>query len=608
LRDVVSAATGLGNRPGLIAYDHRTLTTSDGRRVQDFTLRLRLVAADAEAEAARAQIERDVKAAHDALLNRGFLLGADQVHFELRFAGAGEAAHDTVLLTSERTDKATQNRWSVHNLLRTMLHEILHYYGLHDENAAKGAEKGVFRQDGRGHQVFTDDSIMGSSPEDRDVPGRHVYQRHIDQIGRIAQDTSVTVTPGTEAEPAEVEATAPVEVQQVPVPPEVSAPSQLPLVPAPLGTQWQGRLLLIGDVADWQRDKWISIAERMNRPVIVVWSNASGAIDTVDTVLQRFARLDVNPILVATLHVREADFTRLHQTYRPVGMRLTTVPPMKEAWRLISPDDSWSEMQENLEPAMFKRADTLQAVPTGHSLPRPLAQWLSLNTWDERVQFLRDHRHELMNPDTAAQLEALPGDEGRPYRLIQRLAQRNEDFVDGPTSVAPAPATSPDVVAPFELAGPLSERFLAGYLAPQPTPMARKSWNDALLQVVDVRSPAEIATSPGGHPIGLSPDEMVELVESLEEADGHIYVNILGALRDTLNLPDEVVDLPGPDFATHPDWTELLRKMAACKPGPVHRHILIHQFRTVEARTRAAGRPGHADLVRVVANTFSNCT
>jgi hypothetical protein len=173
---------GLENVEGVIAYDHRVLDAGDGVRIQDFELRLHLNPLDPAAALAAEGIAADTVADHDTRLNQGFRVDGDLVHFVLRFVDDPAEAHATVDLTSRPISTASQGLWSTHSQANLRFQEVAQFYGLRDENGRRLLGP-----------VYRDDSVLGPSPANVDLPGENVYQRHLDSIAATAANVSLTV-------------------------------------------------------------------------------------------------------------------------------------------------------------------------------------------------------------------------------------------------------------------------------------------------------------------------------------------------------------------------------------------------------------------------------
>ncbi|MEE3921216.1 hypothetical protein V2I01_32380 [Micromonospora sp. BRA006-A] len=124
-----------GDRPRLrldavdnrIAYDHRVLDLGD-RNVQDFTVKVFLDARDDTAADARPDVETRVRDAVDAIYNRGFRIGADQLNVTVEFVTRPSEAHAVVALHGTPAP-TTQTTWSTHSSDLDLAHEIGHFLG-----------------------------------------------------------------------------------------------------------------------------------------------------------------------------------------------------------------------------------------------------------------------------------------------------------------------------------------------------------------------------------------------------------------------------------------------------------------------------------------------
>jgi hypothetical protein len=182
-----------------IAFDHRILEASNGRRVQDYSLVLHLDAKGPEAVAQRAGKEAALLEELDNIANRGFLRGGDQVHFSLQFTDDPAAAHHTVDLSGDPKDITTPTSWSVHTPTQVLLHEVFHLYGIRDEHVEPPTRIGegpatrpANLRSGASNAVHVDDSVTAHPAESTDaLPGNQIHRRHVDTVTGMAHpDTS----------------------------------------------------------------------------------------------------------------------------------------------------------------------------------------------------------------------------------------------------------------------------------------------------------------------------------------------------------------------------------------------------------------------------------
>ncbi|WP_211275487.1 hypothetical protein [Actinoplanes rectilineatus] len=194
--------TGAVARPALdavtgpIAYDHRVLTTGDGRTVHDFTVKVFLDARDPAADQAKDQVGRRAKAAVAAVFNNGYRIGDGQFNVHVDFVTDPADAHTVIALHGpDDAPATTQTTWSTASDDLDFAHEIGHYLGLYDENVDRhltdadgNPVQRILNRDAGSAHVFADNSIMTSAdPADRP----QVFQRHLDQIIRI-RDTALS--------------------------------------------------------------------------------------------------------------------------------------------------------------------------------------------------------------------------------------------------------------------------------------------------------------------------------------------------------------------------------------------------------------------------------
>ncbi|WP_433349858.1 hypothetical protein [Micromonospora sp. CA-111912] len=174
---------------GPVAFDYRVLEAADGRRVQDFTVRVFLSPRDATARAAEAEVRERVARAVDDAFNEQFWIGADQLHVNVEFVAEPELAHATVGLFGEEGVATTQTEWSVSDSDLRFAHEIGHYLGLPDEYVDPvGDERRMLLSRDRSSAVFGDNSLMATTkPGDRP----QLQPRHLDRIAAtVASEVS----------------------------------------------------------------------------------------------------------------------------------------------------------------------------------------------------------------------------------------------------------------------------------------------------------------------------------------------------------------------------------------------------------------------------------
>ncbi|WP_305790265.1 DUF6531 domain-containing protein [Symbioplanes lichenis] len=180
----------VGRVEGPVAYDHRVLTTDDGRRVRDFTVKLHLDPATPLTDAELRDFQQRVRAGVDATWNRGYAIGpdGDQLHVNVEFTGPADA-HATVTVHAEG-GRSTQTTWSTGTTELELAHEVGHFLGLHDEYADAAPTsptdaQRVFHTGPDAARVHHDNSIMATT---RETARPEVLRRHVDRIGALAED------------------------------------------------------------------------------------------------------------------------------------------------------------------------------------------------------------------------------------------------------------------------------------------------------------------------------------------------------------------------------------------------------------------------------------
>ncbi|MFF5173276.1 hypothetical protein ACFY3U_11630 [Micromonospora sp. NPDC000089] len=173
-----------------MAYDHRTLVTADGGRVQDFVLRLHPRPSNLEAAAAFPPDRlRRIEQAVDDFYNQKYRIGPDDDQFNvtLRFAATAADAHRQIALVGDARG-TTQVVWSPETSDLDIVHEVAHFLGLFDEYSLTGANSFV-DHDGvslrwvlRRHDAAHDNSIMRTTdPADRP----ELKPRNLDHIAAV---------------------------------------------------------------------------------------------------------------------------------------------------------------------------------------------------------------------------------------------------------------------------------------------------------------------------------------------------------------------------------------------------------------------------------------
>ncbi|HET6479561.1 MAG TPA: hypothetical protein VFG35_05875, partial [Actinoplanes sp.] len=187
----------LGHVDGSVAYDHRLLTTADGRTVQDFTVRIHLDPQDLDAVTAAEETQQRARAAVDTAFNQAFRIGDDQFHVTVEFTDDPSTAHTTITLVTTDTP-ADQHLWSTRSGDLTLAHEVGHYLGLTDEYPD--------RQRVLQGQGVTDDSLMATVQIDHNP---RILDRHLDRITTVQEGALGPETRPSFDTPAEAEQTFP---------------------------------------------------------------------------------------------------------------------------------------------------------------------------------------------------------------------------------------------------------------------------------------------------------------------------------------------------------------------------------------------------------------
>ncbi|MFG1608837.1 hypothetical protein, partial [Actinoplanes sp. NPDC049265] len=386
----------------------------------------------------------------------------------------------------------------------------------------------------------------------------------------------------------------------------------VPLVAAPAGAAWVGRVLPLGEVRGQRLSDAVRWAADMSRPVVVVGSpdrpgpdGERRLIDGLTRVLRSFAYAGAQP-LVLTLDATK--LKPLWTTFRPVVIARTS-DGIDDMFVLYDADGTPLRSARQVTGEMFRHADARPFVPTEHELPPVLLDWLARTDPEAIERFLRDHLTELLA--AAGKLDLIPYHEAGVHRTVLNLVRRNGGPADpaGPRFV-PVPSGHRDEIAPLQLDRGVPETFAVDYLTPKRSLDDRKAWNDQLVRLVDLREPEEI---DGTGVRGLSVAEMLALVSGVRDAlpdplDARHSVGLTVAftgLAEVLRMPAEVATAS--DLMTSRRWHDLIMPIATCDLSPAGRQIVIHQFDAVQGRLRAGRRDAYADLVRVVADTVGKC-
>ena len=421
----------LRNRPGIIAYDHRTLPASNGRTVQDFSLRLRLVALDEEAAAQRDRIAEETVADHNARLNQAYRYGNDQLHFNLEFLHEDDPreAHETIYLTGEPfTGTATQTRWSIHTPRDTRFHEVAHFYGTDDENLDPAVDEDgnpvdqrAFHQSSGSSRVYGDDSVMGPSSADPSQPGKNVYQRHIDKIGNTAQDNSLTVVVpdrvGDQLHQRHIDTIGST------VPPGVLAPQRSQAVP---GVTTVDRVHIAHpqeELNQFEQQKMeafhesvITAAKGTSQAVIVLGSARLGAdpteagMATVNHLLEIYLGAhDESEVPTVVTHARvDENLLNVLAAYNvtviyraSVGPKVTSgsgrpMAQLDNPWVARKPDGTLIPLGPRMTTDVLKQG--VGNRPTAERPTPELADWLSTGDWAKSLEKFNQLRNQLTSP------------------------------------------------------------------------------------------------------------------------------------------------------------------------------------------------------------------
>ncbi|GAA4215761.1 hypothetical protein [Actinocatenispora rupis] len=358
--------------------------------------------------------------------------------------------------------------------------------------------------------------------------------------------------------------------------PSTATRAQDPLVTPPPGSAWDGRVLALGSwdgPARAQLDQLRDWAGDLTRPVVAVHAPSPATrahtMNDLDTTLLRFARVGVHPIVLANA-VDRATFDDLRDRYRPVTVQRTTAG-FDDVWQLRTPGGDADRLVDRPSGGLLRRADELPATPTGYELPRVLADWLALNDWPARGEYLRAHAAELITPDVAGHLDRVPDAEAGPYRVLVDVVRR-----DGGES-APRSDTRP-------------ETFVVEYLEPRGSAQDRKPWNDRLLRLVARNE--------------LTAAQAARLARGLPEPNAESHARVFDAIDGVLAMTPEQAAV---DHRTNARLTALLNEMVGCDVTPTDRMFWVYRMDEFRDGLRAAGRAAHADLVDVLTYTLANC-
>jgi hypothetical protein len=323
-------------------------------------------------------------------------------------------------------------------------------------------------------------------------------------------------------------------------------------------------------------------------------------------VLRRFAYEGVQPVVLV---LDKTKLDGLRDEFTPVVIERVSVG-MDDRWSLSGADGWMVHSVTALTGALFDLADGLPSVPSGYQLPSVLLDWLAVSDPPAIERYLREHLAELRSPSVVAQMDVVAFEDAGVHRTVLNLLHRHRDAADPVgTRFVPGHSGSRSVIAPVQVRGPVPVTFVIDYLSPQRTLEQRKAWNDQLVQLVDVRTPRQIARTGIR---GLDVEEMLALAVNTRdqisgELDTHFsrgMATVFSRLAEVLRMSQQTAAGP---ITTTSRWQNLIMPIATCDLSPAARYIVIHQACALRNRLIATGRNEHAALVRLVTDSISKC-
>ncbi|MEU7290892.1 hypothetical protein AB0A81_37610 [Streptomyces flaveolus] len=169
----------LGGWNTLIRSDVRRIQAMGGQWVREFTVTLPVRHSGEIGPDQPAALQRRLQGVLDQYINRGYALplSGDQFHVRLELASDSEHREGVTLTDTRPPGRADQRHWDLQHSDAVLLHEVLHYLGLPDEQHDPDF---LFRSNAASPDVHEDGHMADISRLSGDVPQR--YLTTIEQV------------------------------------------------------------------------------------------------------------------------------------------------------------------------------------------------------------------------------------------------------------------------------------------------------------------------------------------------------------------------------------------------------------------------------------------
>ncbi|WP_318219103.1 hypothetical protein [Streptomyces sp. SCL15-6] len=185
----------LGGWNTLIRSAIRRIQAVGGQWVREFTVALPVRHSGDIGPDQTAALQRRLQGVLDQYINRGYALplSGDQLHVRLELASDSEHREGVTLTDTRPPGRADQRHWDLQHSDAVLLHEVLHYLGLPDEQRDPDF---LFRGDAASPGVHQDGQMADTSRLPGDVPQR--YLTTIEQVsdsGPVIRDHPLGAAP-----------------------------------------------------------------------------------------------------------------------------------------------------------------------------------------------------------------------------------------------------------------------------------------------------------------------------------------------------------------------------------------------------------------------------
>jgi hypothetical protein len=330
--------------------------------------------------------------------------------------------------------------------------------------------------------------------------------------------------------------------------------------------------------------------------------------------LRQYAAAGSRPVVFTT--GAAGGLTALLDNYRAVSI-MGVSAGLGNAWQVTGPAGAAPGESAKLGPQLLAEAASRRG-DLGVRLPSPLADWLWTPSWAAAETYLGGHLDDLRRPEVATALAGLiaaePGNrELRAYQVVLDLA-RNAGPGDAATRFVPPAGDLGIGVAPQDVAppeGPLSPTFALDFLAQMAGYEQRRPWNDQLLRLLyEGRLTGGQAVALAGgllRPDGGPAPPAGARVTDHGPANAAVFNAVAMVLRLT---PEQAAAEPYEGGA----FQDALALVQGCVVTPTDRWLWILRLAQLRERIQVGGIPGvaraapdHAELLRVLTETLSNC-